>query len=294
VAYPYAALALTAPFDGLFAIRGGAATLAQSLAESIKQSGGKIRLNAPVLRLSYDSAGAAVGVDLLNGETVSASRAVISNLTAWDTYGRLIGLSRTPPEIRKALKELRGWGAYLMYVSMDHDISLPSDHLLLLMDWQDSENFDPQNNQLIFSAAPSWDARAPEGKRAVTVHAFTDIDDWFTFHTDEAELEERDQRMLESCWERMHKAMSELGDEVEVIETATPRSFYEQTRRKLGMVGGIPRSSSYVSISRTSYETSVPNLFIISDTVSAGGMAGLSESALLLADHLMPAPFLPR
>src|SRR5882762_8091022 len=89
VAYLYAALALTAPRGGLFSIQGGASALAERMADSIKQSGGRVRLDSPVLRLSYDSKGRAVGVDLLSGETVTASRAIVSNLTCWDTYGKL-------------------------------------------------------------------------------------------------------------------------------------------------------------------------------------------------------------
>ncbi len=105
VPYLQAALALSHAQGGMFAIRGGGAALANRLAESIKRSGGKIRLNSPVLRLSYNSEGAAIGVDLLSGETVTASRAIVSNLTIWDTYGKLVGLNRTPSEIRKRLEQ---------------------------------------------------------------------------------------------------------------------------------------------------------------------------------------------
>src|SRR3989442_6153265 len=49
VAYLYAALALSAPRGGLFAIRGGASSLAERLANSIKESGGRVRLDTPVL-----------------------------------------------------------------------------------------------------------------------------------------------------------------------------------------------------------------------------------------------------
>ena len=204
VSYLRAALALTASRDGMFAICGGTAALANRLADSIKKSGGRIRLDTPVLRLSYSSSGAAVGVDLLSGEMVTASKAIVSNLTLWDTYGKLVGLNRTPSEVRKQLSGLRGWGAYLLYLSLDEDIAgtLVSDHVLTLTDWQEGQDYDPQADQLLFAAAPSWDARAPEGKRAVTVHAFTDVDDWFTFHKDETELEQKDQQMLELSWGR--------------------------------------------------------------------------------------------
>ena len=44
------------------------ATVAERLAESIKRSGGNVRLNSPVLRLAYDESGRAVGIDLLSGD----------------------------------------------------------------------------------------------------------------------------------------------------------------------------------------------------------------------------------
>jgi len=286
VSFLHAALALSAPREGMFAIRGGASALANRLAESITRSGGRIRLDTPVLRLSYDSTGAARGVDLLSGETVTASRGVVSNLTVWDTYGKLIGLNRTPNGIRKQLNGLRSWGAYLLYLGIDEGVaaSLASEHVLTLRDWQQNQDYDPETSQLLFAAAPSWDRRAPEGKRAVTVHAFTDVDQWFTFHKDETDLEERDQQMLELCWGRLHSAMPELGSSVEVVDTATPRTFYDLTRRKLGMVGGISLHGFWLD--GPSYVTSLPNVFIVSDTTYPGGIAALSQSALLLANKL--------
>lgn len=286
VAYLHAALALTAPLEGMFAIRGGAGALAHRLAESIQLSGGKVRLNSPVLRLSYDSTSQSRGLDLLSGETVTASRAIISNLTIWDTYGKLIGLNRTPTETRKHLKSLHGWGAYLLYLAMDEDAAerLDSDHILALTEWPAGRQHDPENGQLMFAAAPSWDTRAPHGKRAVTAHTFTAVEDWFSFHTDETEVEAKDQLKLEQCWQRLHTAIPELGSSIEVIDTATPRTFYELTRRRLGMVGGtIPGGLASPS---PSYLTSLPNVFLISDTTSPSGISGLTEAALVLANHL--------
>src|SRR5215208_7393665 len=45
--------------DDLYSIPGGPASIAERLAASIKTSGGAVRLNSPVLRLSYDEAGRA-------------------------------------------------------------------------------------------------------------------------------------------------------------------------------------------------------------------------------------------
>jgi prolycopene isomerase len=288
VPYLSAALALSEARGGMFAIRGGANALANSLAESIKKSGGRIRLDTPVLRLSYSSSGAAAGVDLLSGETVRASKAVVSNLTLWDTYGKLVGLNRTPTEIRKQLNVLRGWGAYLLYLALDENAAKPSnsDHVLALTDWQADQEFSPEANQLVFAATPAWDSRAPDGYRAVTVRAFTDVDNWFTYHRDETELEAKDQQMLEQCWNRLHAAMPELGSSVEIIDTATPRSYYDATRRKLGMVGGTIPTPGTFWLDAPGYETALPNLFIVSDTTSTDGIAGLTRLAFALANKL--------
>jgi phytoene dehydrogenase-like protein len=292
VPYLQAALALSEVHQGMFAIAGGSAALAARLADSIRASGGSVRLNAPVLRLAYDSTGTAAGVDLLSGERVTASRAIVSNLTVWDTYGKLVGLNRTPPEIRKAMQALRGWGAYLMFLSLEDNSAdaLAGDRFLALTDWQADTAYDPENHQLFFNAAPAWDKRAPAGKRALTVHVFTEAEAWFTFHSDEEELEARDQQMLEACWKRLHKAMPELGDGVEVIDTMNPRGYYDSTRRKLGMVGGLIPGGTQFWPGQAPYLTSLPNLFNLSDTTSPGGLAAISRAALALADKLVPHP----
>lgn len=266
-----------------FSIEGGAAALANRLADAIKQSGSRVRLNTPVLRLAYDSAGRARGVDLLTGERVDASRAIISNLTVWDTFGKLVGLNRTPLEIRKVLGSSKGWGAYVLYLGIDESTAanLPATRILAFSSKE--SDFDPES-QFMFSTAPAWDPRAPSGKRSATVLTFTDVEEWFTFHESADELEQQDQSKLEDVWQRIHVAMPELGDGIEVIETSTPLDCYELTRRKLGMISW-PRAHD--EILSPPGGTFLDNLFVVGDTASAmPGLAGVTRSALALANKL--------
>ncbi|HYG82537.1 MAG TPA: NAD(P)/FAD-dependent oxidoreductase [Pyrinomonadaceae bacterium] len=288
-AYLYAAVALMMPRWGMHVIRGGASGLADCLTESIKKSGGTVRFDSPVLRLAYDAAGRAAGVDLLSGERAEATRAVVSNLTAWDTYGKLVGTSRTPDPVRRRLNSLRGWGAYLLYLGMDEEAArrLPADHVLALTDWQEGQAYDPEIAQFMFGSAPEWDTRAPTAKRAVTVSTFTEASQWFSYHEDEAEHEEQDQRALEAWWARMHASLPELGAGVEVIETATPRTFHGHTRRKLGMVGGVGQSLDVFGPRALTHRTALPNLYMVGDTVFPGqGVAGVTQSALIVANEI--------
>lgn len=292
-AYLYAAVALNVARRGLYSIRGGASALTSALTDSIRQSGGTLRFDTTALRLAFDARGRAVGVTLLNGETVQASRAVVSNLTVWDTYGKLVGLSRTPEQLRERLKLARGWGAYLLYLGADEAAvqRLPAPHMLALDSGQEKfETYEAACAQLMFSASPAWDTkRAPAGKRAVTVALYTDASDWFAYHTDESEHEAKDQKFLETSWERLHRALPELGAGVEVIETATPRTFYETTRRKLGMVGGLPQTLAASGANAFTHRTPFPALYLVGDTTFPGnGLAAVTQSALIAADELAP------
>jgi prolycopene isomerase len=288
--YVSAALTLTAPQRGMWAIRGGAQTLADRLAESVKTTGGSLRLNSTVLRLAYASDGSPIGVDLLSGERVVATRAIISNLTIWDTYGRLVGLSRTPASISAQLKLLAGSGAYMLFLGMDQSAGarLSADHLLILGDSQQERASGDENVRLMFAAAPEWDPRAPEGKRAVTLWTSAEVSDWFAFHQNETAHEEQDQATLERLWAHLHAAMPELGDGIEVIESATPRTFHETSRRKLGLVGGLCPTPARMSSQAQFGTTFFPNLFLVGDTASPGnGVAAVSRSALSLTDAIV-------
>jgi len=254
----------------LFTIAGGPASLAEKLAESIKRSGGNLRLNSPVLRLAYDESGRAVGIDLLSGERVFAGKAIVSNMTIWDTYGKLVGLNRTPPEIKKQLNTLQGTGVYVIYAVMEAAAVSRLPALLMRVEDKDGE----------FSMAVS-DLTAPDGKRPVTFTTTTEVDSWFAYQSSEEDYDEWDQAALEEFWRRVHAALPELGGDIEIIESANPRTYYDQTRRKLGMVLGVEGQPIH------SHETSVPNLFVVGDTVSkAAKLDSVVQSAIALAERI--------
>lgn len=267
------------PHGDLYSIPGGPASVAERLAESIKKSGGKVRLNSPVLRLAYDESGRAVGVDLLSGEQVFAERAIVSNLTIWDTYGKLVGLNRTPSEVKKRIAALHGSGAYVVYASIEESAiaRLPGE-LMFVSSGAESASDDEIGD---FSLAISSNQKAPAGKRSVTLTSQTDVTAWFAYHTSEEDFEEQDQAALEQFWAKLHAAIPELRGDIEVIETANPRTYYELTRRKLGMVNGVD-----LPLGRN--ETFLPNLFMVGDTAGVEAkLVSVVQSGLDLAKKLL-------
>ncbi len=131
-----------------------------------------------------------------------------------------------------------------------------------------------------FTLAISSSGVAPPGKRAMTFTTRTEIDSWFAYQSSEEDYEEWDQDALEHFWNRLHAALPELGSDIEVIETANPRTYYDSTRRKLGMVLGIDEPVS------VGHQTSVPNVFMVGDTVSSEARVNaVIESAITLVKH---------
>ena len=264
----------------LYEIHGGPAALAERLAESIRRSGGTIRLDTPVLRLAYDESGAAIGVDLLSGERVVATKAIVSNLTIWDTYGKLVGLNRTPAEVKKQLNVLQGAGAYVVYATIEEAAvaRLARERMLVATTPTDAD--DDWFSEITLAVHNG----------TVTLKSVTDVNEWFTYHASEEDFEESDQAALERFWTKLHAAVPELGSGVEIIETANPRTYYDQTRRKLGMVMGVQVSSEFESlkVSKDPFPQAVlPKLFVVGDTVSpAPDLASVTASALSLANLL--------
>lgn len=264
----------------LYEIHGGPATLAERLAESIRRSGGTVRLDTPVLRLAYDESGAATGVDLLSGERVVAREAIVSNLTIWDTYGKLVGLNRTRAEVKKQLNALQGTGAYVVYATIEEAAVARLARERMLVATRPVDADDDWFSEITLAVHNG----------TVTLKSVTDVNEWFTYHASEEDFEESDQAALERFWAKLHGALPELGSGIEIIETANPRTYYEQTRRKLGMVMGVQGSSEFESskVSRNPfYQAVLPNLFVIGDTVSpAPDLASVTASALSLANVL--------
>ena len=278
-AFVTACQALTIPRLPRYAIDKGISFLAERLADGIKQAGGVVRLNSPALRLTFDENGIASGVDLLNGETVGAKRAIISNLTIWDTYGKLVGLNRTPADIKSWLSKIDAKGAYLIYAALEDAAysRLPSSEFLVAQERSSDEN---EVSELTISVGKPAD----DGKRPVTIKTLTPVAPWFSFQTSEEDYEEWDQTALGQVWEKLHEGVPELGAAIEVIESANPRTFYDTTRRKLGMVMGVePVQIAKPVGSNTIY----PNVFLVGDTATSGfGISSVARSALNLANHL--------
>ncbi|MEJ7616892.1 MAG: FAD-dependent oxidoreductase [Pyrinomonadaceae bacterium] len=230
----YAALVLMIYRRSAYAVQGGGARLAESLAASIQASGGQIRFDSTALRLTYRGSGEVNGVTLLSGETLSASRAVVSNLTVWDTYGKLVGLNRVSDDVRKLLKNLTGWSRYLIHAGLKETAAatLPADHIIGVTEWPKGASFSVDQAFFNFTMAPL--GCAGSGGRRRDGMTLAEADRWFSFRRDEIPTKSKTNHP--GClWDRLHQALPEVTESLELIEIHAAR--LERTRRRLGITG---------------------------------------------------------
>jgi phytoene dehydrogenase-like protein len=86
--------------------RGGSVRLVDALARLIRDQGGVLETGRDVERVLVAD-GTATGVRTADGETLSAARAVVANVTPTQLYGRLLGDGDVPPELAERGRRFR-------------------------------------------------------------------------------------------------------------------------------------------------------------------------------------------
>ena len=87
--------------------RGGMHRIAEALRDAIELRGGEVRVQAPVARIVVEG-GAAVGVELADGERIAAD-AVVSNVDAATLYGQLLDAPREAQAVERAPRSVSGF-----------------------------------------------------------------------------------------------------------------------------------------------------------------------------------------
>ena len=168
-------------------VRGGMGALSDAIAESARNKGVEIRVNAEVERVIVRD-GAARGVVLAGGEEVEAD-VVVSNLDPRTTFLRLVEAKELPPEFLKRMEGYRSEGTSLKMnlalAGLPEFRALPGApgpqhratiHLCPSIDyveeaWKDAREGRPSRNPMLEIGIPSMydPTLAPEGKHVMSV-----------------------------------------------------------------------------------------------------------------------------
>ncbi len=119
---------------GIYYPRGGMIKIPQALQRLGEQSGMEVRVNAEVARVLVDDNRKATGVELKNGEKISA-KVVISNINARKLYLDMVGEEYLSPTARRGIKSYHlSKSTPYICLGVDYDPPLDAHHTLVTRD----------------------------------------------------------------------------------------------------------------------------------------------------------------
>ncbi len=287
----YSATALDLPRQGVYHVRGGIGSLAQTLADQIQALGGQVLYKHRVTKIDV-SDGRVMGMHILRSRRSTAYFAcdfAVANLTPW-SLDELLG-EASPARLRRDVQRLPfGWGAFVLYLAV-HDGQLPPDlpdHHQIITTTQGPLG---EGRSIFVSLSPGWDtSRAPTGQRAVTVTTHTAVQPWWDLLAqDHDAYEARKADYTDRILAAIEGAIPGFGRSVTHTLSGTPVTYQTWTHRHLGMVGGFPQMSLFKT---RGPRTGLVNLRMVGDSIFPGqSTAGVTAGALRVADDIQR--FLP-
>jgi C-3',4' desaturase CrtD len=237
----YAAAALDLPRRGVVHIEGGIGKIAEILAESVRENGGRVIYRQEVERIeSRDSRGYLV--ETKRGSKYEADL-LVANLTPWN-ISRLMGDSAKEKLKRLPEQPEQGWGAFMVYAGVDSS-AIPAGFSLHHQVIQGEPL--GEGNSIFVSISPEWDAsRAPAGKRAITISTHTQLKPWWRlYEQDRTGYESRKRAYLEDILKTVSSIIPHIRKAADLLLPGTPVTFQRFTRRERGWVGGFPQVSLF-------------------------------------------------
>jgi phytoene dehydrogenase-like protein len=276
----YGASALDLPRRGIMHLEGGIGTIAATLASALVSNGGRIHYRRQATSIRIEK-GRPVAVRTNRGEDIPAD-IVICNLPPWNIVD-LLGENR-PPSLRKLPERpTSGWGAFMVYVGLD-DSAIPDDvplHSQVVVREPMGEG-----NTVFLSLSPTWDgARAPAGRRALTISTHTETGPWWSlYETDRRRYDLRKQAYVDRILAAAEQVLPGLRDGAELILPGTPVTFQRFTRRKWGWVGGFPQ----INLFRAWPPRLAPHLWMVGDSIFPGqSTAAVALGGMRVADSIL-------
>ncbi|GAB4413195.1 MAG: NAD(P)/FAD-dependent oxidoreductase [Anaerolineae bacterium] len=288
----YSAIALDLPRQGVYHVEGGMGSIAQALADKLRELGGEVHYKHRVTRIAVRD-GVAGGVQIearQRSEEYLPADFVIANVTPW-SLDQLLAEDSPPALRREVAGRAHGWGAFVLYVGLDGRAvppDLPHHHQIIT----GIEGPLGEGRSVFLSLSPVWDAsRAPEGFRAMTVTTHTAIALWWKLiQSDPVAYEARKHQYTDRLLSAIEAVLPGVRQAATLVMPGTPVTYQTWTHRHLGMVGGFPVTSL---MGARGPRTGIRNLRLVGDSIFPGqSTAGVTAGAMRVARDVLDA--LPR
>jgi C-3',4' desaturase CrtD len=241
----YGAAALDLPRRGVVHLDGGIGAIAETLARSVQEHGGRVQYRQHATRVVCEG-GRPVAVETASGGAFPAD-VVVLNLP--DRGAATLLGEAAPSRLRHAPAYPHdGWSAFILHVGLDGSIvppDLPLHHQVLVREPLG------EGNSVFLSVSPPGDStgharRAPPGHRAVTISTHTRPGRWWQrFQRDRPAYEALKAEYTERLLAAAEIALPGLRRAADLVLPGTPLTFERYTGRDGGWVGGFPQTSLF-------------------------------------------------
>ncbi|MGI8313486.1 phytoene desaturase family protein [Halobacillus mangrovi] len=267
---------------GAYAVHGGLATVAEQLADYIKERGNEVKLRHPVHLV--DKEGGAFRLHTKRKKIYEVKRVVLNNSVhnLHDTLSPELGKHSYIKEQKEMKRE--SWGAFIIHAGVDQSVFETTDVLYhQFIDPHHPEELHDGGQFLMSLSDPADQQMAPEGKRSVTISTHTSIHQWWETENYDVEKEKMKERLIQT----VDHYFPGFSDQLDIVLPGTPVTFEKWLRRKQGKVGGYAPKGSYSWLNSYSIRTGIDGVLQCGDTVFPGaGTLGVSLSGLMVAKEL--------
>ena len=268
--------------------QGGSAALVAALVRGLQKHGGELRLNAHVEEILLDC-DRAVGIRLRSGKEITATKAVISNASIWDTLKLLPTL---PPKLQRFVKKRQATPECdsFMHLHLGIDATGLDDlacHHIVVNDWERGIDA-PQNLVLISMPSVLDPGLAPPGKH--TIHVYTPGNEphgpWAGLDRHSSEYAQLKQERAEVMWRALERIIPDVRSRCDITLVGTPLTHGRFLRRHHGSYGPAIRAGQGVF---PGPQTPVQHLWCCGDSTFPGiGLPAVAASGMVLANTLVP------
>lgn len=267
---------------------GGSGALVDALVRGLEKHGGKLLLNAHVEEVLVKN-NRATGVKLKNGQSITATKAVISNASVWDTL-KLLPDGAVPKSWVKEKANTPECESFMhLHLGIDA-ANLPTDlqcHYIVVNDWQKGVTA-PQNVVVVSIPSVLDPSLAPPGKHVI--HVYTPGNEpyelWQGMERNSEAYKQQKQARAEVMWQGLARIIPDIRDRTEVELVGTPLTHSRYLRRHHGSYG--PAIEAGLALFPGA-NTPLPGLLCCGDSTFPGiGLPAVAASGAIAANTLAP------
>ncbi len=267
---------------------GGVGAIVDALVRGVTQWGGELRLNAHVEAIELDG-DRATGVRLRGGETIRATKAVVSNASIWDT----LRLLPDAPQLTKLVEFKRDRADLpqcdsFMHLHLGIDATDLPDlqcHYIVVNDWE--HGVAAEQNVVLISIPSVLDpSLAPPGKHAI--HVYTPgnepLDLWDGLDRQSDAYRNLKHQRSQIMWQALERVIPDIRDRVELELVGTPVTHSRFLRRDRGTYGPALKAGEQWFPAQT---TPIAGLWCCGDSTFPGiGLPAVAASGTIVANSL--------